>query len=172
MRFADNHRVNDNTKKNVGYQVFKHVLSKSLISGLWTLKPNNLVRQCQPFLGGTYAIIPLSVLTAEPLPIFGPSVLWPNSWMHQDATWGGDRPQSRRLCVRWGPSPLPKKGSHFSQPPNFRPMSIVSIDTTWYGGRPQPRRHCVRWKPSSPPLKGHELPIFGQCPLWQNGWMD
>ena len=30
-----------------------------------------------------------------------------NGWMHQDATWYGVRPQSRRLCVRWGPSPLP-----------------------------------------------------------------
>ena len=23
-----------------------------------------------------------------------------------------------------------------------------------------------------PPLKGHNPPIFGQCPLWPNGWMD
>ena len=22
-----------------------------------------------------------------------------------------------------------------------------------------------------PPLKGHSPPIFGQCPLWRNGWM-
>jgi len=29
--------------------------------------------------------------------------------MHQDATWYGCRPQPRGLCVRWGPSPLPKK---------------------------------------------------------------
>jgi len=25
-------------------------------------------------------------------------------------TWHGGRPQPRRLCVRWGPSPLPPKG--------------------------------------------------------------
>ena len=45
-----------------------------------------------------------------PPPIFGPSLFWPNSWMHQDATWYGGRPQPRRLCVRWGPSPLHQKG--------------------------------------------------------------
>ena len=26
--------------------------------------------------------------------------------------------------------------------------------------------------PGPPPLKGHGLPIFGQCPLWPNGWID
>jgi len=25
----------------------------------------------------------------SPPPIFGPSLLWPNGWMHQDATWYG-----------------------------------------------------------------------------------
>jgi len=42
---------------------------------------------------------PLPKNGTEP-PIFGPSLLWPNGWMHQDATWYGGRPQSRRLCVR------------------------------------------------------------------------
>jgi len=51
-----------------------------------------------------------------PSPIFGPLLLWPNGCMHQDATWYGGRPQPRRLCVRWGPSPL-----------NFRPMFIIVI---------------------------------------------
>jgi len=49
---------------------------------------------------------------AEP-PIFGPSLLWPNGWMHQGATWYGGRPQPRRLCVRCGPSPLPEKGGPY-----------------------------------------------------------
>ena len=44
-------------------------------------------------------------------PIFGPCLLWQNGWMDQDGTWHGDRPLSRRLCVRWGPNPLPKQGS-------------------------------------------------------------
>jgi len=43
----------------------------------------------------------------SPHPIFGPYLLRPNGCMHQDATWCGDRPKPRRLCVRWGPS-LPK----------------------------------------------------------------
>jgi len=46
------------------------------------------------------------------LPIFGPCLLWPNGWMDQDRTWHGGRPQPRRPCgVRWGPSPLHKKGA-------------------------------------------------------------
>ena len=36
---------------------------------------------------------------AEP-PIFGPFLLWPNGWMHQDATWYGDRPRPWRLNLR------------------------------------------------------------------------
>jgi len=48
---------------------------------------------------------------AEPLStIFGSFLLWPNGSMHQNATRYGGRPQPRRVCVRWGPSPLPKRG--------------------------------------------------------------
>ena len=54
-------------------------------------------------------------------PIFGPYLLWPNGWMQQDTTWYGGRPQPRRHCVRWGSSS--PKGA---QPPNFRPMSVVT----------------------------------------------
>jgi len=49
---------------------------------------------------------PLPKKGTEP-PIFGPFLLWPNGWMHQDATWYGGGPQHRRLCVRCGTSPLP-----------------------------------------------------------------
>jgi len=58
---------------------------------------------------------------AQP-PIFGPCLLWPNSWMHQDTTWYGGRPWLRQLFVRWGSSSLPKGGTA----PNFWPMSIVA----------------------------------------------
>ena len=53
-----------------------------------------------------------------PLPqIFGPCLLWPNGWMHQDSTWYGGRPQPRGLCVRWGPnSHSPERGR---APPQF-----------------------------------------------------
>jgi len=80
----------------------------------------------------------------SPLPIFGPYLLWPNVWMHQDATWYGGRPQPRRLCIRWGPSPPHQKAA---EPPIFGPRLLwsngcVDQDTTWYGGRPRPTRHC------------------------------
>jgi len=52
----------------------------------------------------------------SPCPIFGPFLLWPNGWMHQDATWYRGRPHPKGLCVRWGSSPLP----------SFWPMSIVA----------------------------------------------
>ena len=56
-----------------------------------------------------------------PYPIYGPFLLWPNGWMHQDATWYGGRPQSRRLWVRWGPSPPPKREAEAGgrAPPQF-----------------------------------------------------
>ena len=60
---------------------------------------------------------------------------WPNSWMHQDTTWCGDRPRPRPHCGRWRPSSSSKKGA---QPPNFRPMSVVA---KWLDGS---RCHLVR----------------------------
>jgi len=36
----------------------------------------------------------------DPL-IFGPCLLWPNGWMHQDTTWYGGRPQPRRHGLGW-----------------------------------------------------------------------
>ena len=47
---------------------------------------------------------PLRKKRGQSFPIFGPFLLWPNGWMHQDATWYGGRPQPRRLCVRCGTS--------------------------------------------------------------------
>ena len=49
-------------------------------------------------------------------PIFGPCLLWRNSWMDQDATWQRDRPRPKQHCVRWGPSPPFPKGLN---PPRF-----------------------------------------------------
>ena len=99
---------------------------------------------------------------AEP-PIFGPFLLWLNGWMHQDATWYRGRPQPRRLCVRWGPSPLTKKGR--SPPPIFGPRLLwpngwMDQDATWYGGRHWPRLHCLGWELSSPPKKWGTAPNF------------
>jgi len=110
-------------------------------------------------------------------PIFGQSLLCPNSWMHQDAMWYGGRPQSRRLCVTWGPSPYLKKGG---APPNFRPTSIVpngcmDQDATCYRGRPRPAYAtlCSMWTQLPPEKRAHPPhPIFGPSLLWPNGWMD
>ena len=45
-------------------------------------------------------------------PVCDVGVLWPNSWMDEDATWYVGRPQPRPYCVRWGhSSPLPKRGT-------------------------------------------------------------
>jgi len=119
--------------------------------------------------------LPLPKRGAEPQ-IFGPYLLWPNGWMDQDGTWHGGRPQPRRLCVRWGPSPLPQKGaehpSRIFGPFLLWPNGWMHQDATWYGGRPQPRGLCVRWGPSPLFPKRWSPPIFGPCLLWPNGWMD
>jgi len=45
-------------------------------------------------------------------PIFGPSLLWPNGWMHQDATWYG----VGDFVIDGDPAPCLKKGG---APPNL-----------------------------------------------------
>ena len=52
---------------------------------------------------------PLPKKEAEPSPIFGPCLLWPNCWMDQGGTWHGGRPWSRPHCARWGHSSPPPK---------------------------------------------------------------
>jgi len=91
----------------------------------------------------------------SPHPIFSPYLLRPNGCMDEDATWHGDRPQPRRLCVTWRPrSILPKKGDRAPSPIFgaflLWPNGCMHQDATptWYGGRPQPRGLCVRWGPS------------------------
>jgi len=96
-------------------------------------------------------------------PIFGPFLLWPNGWMHQNATWYGDRPRPRPHCARWGPSSPPQKGTH-------SPISAhVSCGQT--AGRIQMPLgtevgvgpcDSVRWGPSFPPKGAQPSPICGQ----------
>ena len=50
-----------------------------------------------------------------PSPIFGPSLLWPNGWMHQNATWYGGR---------LGTQPRPQKGP---SPPNYRSLQADKL---------------------------------------------
>ena len=47
--------------------------------------------------------------------------------MDEADTWHGGRPQPRRLCVRWGPSPLPQNGQ--SPLPNFKAILILMIES-------------------------------------------
>jgi len=83
--------------------------------------------------------------------------------MHQDATSYGGRPQSRGLCVGWGPSvSSPKRGR---SPQIFGPCLLwpngwMDQDGTWHGDRLQPRRLCFRWGGNPAPLlkKGAEAP--------------
>jgi len=56
---------------------------------------------------------------AEPHPIFGPRLLWPNGCMDQDVTWYGGRPRPTQQCVQCGPSYPQKKGHTHAPLPNF-----------------------------------------------------
>ena len=110
-----------------------------------------------------------------PSPVFGPFLLWPNGWMHRDATYYGCRPQPRGLCVRWrtsAPSPIRGRSPQIFGGCLLWPNGWMDQDATWHEGRPQPRRLPVRWGLS--PLSTKEsspLPIFGPFLLWPNGWM-
>ena len=107
--------------------------------------------------------------------------IWPNGWMDQDATWHEGRRQLRRLCVRWGPSPLPKKeAGPGAEPPIFGPCLLwpngwMDQDGTWHGGRPQPGDLVLDRDPAPSPKRGRSgralSPIFGPFLLWPNGWM-
>jgi len=95
--------------------------------------------------------------------------------MHEDATWYGDRPHPRGLCVRWGPSLPPKKGAKppICGPYLLWPNGLMDQDGTWHGGRPQPRRLCFRWGLDPSPKRGPspQSPIFIPFLLRPNGWM-
>jgi len=57
-----------------------------------------------------------------PRPVFGPSLLWPNGWMDEDAIWYESRPRPRPHCVRRDPAPPARKGH--SSPPLFGPCLL------------------------------------------------
>jgi len=102
-------------------------------------------------------------------PIFGPCLLWPNGWMHQDATWYGGRPQPRRLCVRCGPS-FPIKRAE--PPANFLTHVYCGQTAGWTKtplGTEVDRcpGHIMLDGDPAPVGKGHSSPPpFGPCLLW------
>jgi len=108
-----------------------------------------------------------------PSPIFGPFLLCPIGWMHQDATWYGGRPQPRRLRVRLGPHSPPQKGGgapkvsthvYCGQTAGWIKMVLVTEVCLCPGV-------CVRWVPARLCKKGAE-PQFsahvycGQTAAW------
>jgi len=51
--------------------------------------------------------------------------------MHQDATWYGGRPQLRRLCVKWGPTPQKKGGG---APSPILRVDVENLEMDWKCG--------------------------------------
>jgi len=108
---------------------------------------------------------PLPKKEAQP-PIFGPCLLWPNGWMHQDATWYGGRPWPRPHCARWRCSSPTKRGHRpqFSAHFYCRQTSVCIK---------MPLGMVVGLGPGHIVLDGDAAPpIFGPCLLLPNGWMD
>jgi len=95
--------------------------------------------------------------------------------MDQDATWHEGRPQPRRLCVRWGTSPIPVKGVEPS--PHFSAHFYCGQTA---GCIKMPLGTEVGLRPGDfvldgdPPLfpKRRRAPILSPCLLWPIGWMD
>jgi len=113
-----------------------------------------------------------------PSPIFGPCLLWPNGWMDQYGTWHGGRPQPKRVCVRWGPNTLPRKGA--KPPPQFSAHVYCGQTAAWINmplgtkvGR-SPGDIVLDGYPAPLPKKGAEplSPNFVPCLLWPTaGWI-
>ena len=112
---------------------------------------------------------PLPPKKGQSSPIFGLSLLWPNGWMHQDATWYGGTPRLGDIVFDVDPATPRKKGT--ATPPIFGlcllwPNGWMDEDAAWYGNRSWPRPHCIR-RGSQLPRKGHSSPpLFGPCLLW------
>jgi len=116
---------------------------------------------------------PLPKKATEP-PTIGPSLLWPNGWMHQHMPLGMEvRLSPCDFVLDGDPAPyLRRGGAH----PIFDPNGCIDQDSTWYGGRPQPARHCVRCAdPATTRKKGTPTPpnflahvYCGQMAGWMN----
>jgi len=118
----------------------------------------------------------LSKRGRSPSPIFGPFVLWPNGWMHQDATWYGGISLSPGEFVFDGDPTPPQKGAeplHNFGPCLLWPNCWMAQGGTWHGGGPWFRPHCARWGHSSPlQKKGHSPQFLAHVCCGQTaGWI-
>jgi len=126
----------------------------------------------EPFLK-RFALSYQTVVCLSCLPVYNVGVLWPNCWMHQDATWYGDRPRPHAHCARWGPSPLPKK--EHSPFPQFSAHVCCGQTAGWIkmplGTKVGlgPGHIVLHGDPAVTPKKGHSALIFGPFLFWPNG---
>ena len=91
--------------------------------------------------------------------------------MNEAGTWHGGRPQPRRLCVRWGPSPPHHKGggapSPIFGPRLLWPNGWMDEDAAWYGSIDLGPGHIVLDGVQAPANGAQQLPpLFGPCLLW------
>jgi len=96
-------------------------------------------------------------------------LLWPNSWMDQDATWYGGRPRSRP-CVRWGPSSPSKRGTAphpIYSPCLLWPNGWMDQDATWYRGGLGPGDIVSDGVPA-PQKRGTAAPTFWSMSIMAN----
>jgi len=103
--------------------------------------------------------LPLQKGHSPPLPANFRPMFIVVKWMDQYATWYGDKPQPRRLCVRWRSTPLSKKGRSplIFGPHLLWPSGCMDQDATWYRGRPRPtplRDIVLDGDPAPLPLRG------------------
>jgi len=106
---------------------------------------------------------------AEPHPIFGPRLLWPNGCIDQDATWHGGRPRPTRHYVRCGATYPQKKGTpirtqflahvYCGQMAGWM-KTMLGTEVDLGPGNTVLDRVAARAKGAQQP------PLFGPCLLW------
>ena len=113
--------------------------------------------------------------SGAPSLIFGPCLLWSNGWMDQDGTDVEVGLGPGHIVLDGEPAPLPQKGGRAPQfSAHFhcgQTAGCIKMPLGMEVGL-RPRDFVLDGDPASPPLKGYSPPIFGQCPLWPNDWMD
>ena len=84
--------------------------------------------------------------------------------LDQGGTWYGGRPQPRRRCVRWGPSPLPKRGGATQISAVYCGQTAAWMKTPL--GTEVDLGPGYTLLDPAPREKGTAAPFFGPCLLW------